>query len=204
MTTDSGAPATAPLSQRVVKPSAPQRITKQLSQGSVNFMTKPTPSQKTIVRLSENSLNPQKVQKTTFAGKSARTGSIASNQQQTREFGREIAANSNAMQAVSQQTVQIMQGKLKPNVSLEAHFQSYAHLSFASSLQQVAKKSMMTYRTNTLGEKPLTAFASQTSLNPLHNNQLGGPGQKFSNQTATSSQAQLLKKSKSNLGQEMQ
>ena len=95
-----------------------------------------------------------------------------------RSFGTEIASNSNAMAAVSQQTVQIMQGKLKPN--------------------QVAKKGFTSYRTNAgFVEKPLSAFASQTSLNPL-----AGPGQKLLNQ-GTGSQAQLLKKSKSNLQTEM-
>jgi hypothetical protein len=70
------------------------------------------------VRLSENSLS-QKSK--TIVNKSSRAGSIPKcSAKEAREFGREIGTNNTAMQAISQQTaqVQILQGKLKPNVSL--------------------------------------------------------------------------------------
>lgn len=67
----------------------------------------------TITRLSENSI--KHVSTKANVPVTARGGSIpkvAANA--AREFGREINQNS-AMSAVSQQTGQILQGKLKPN-----------------------------------------------------------------------------------------
>ena len=58
--------------------------------------------------------------KTIVAAKSTRAGSIPKCvPKESREFGREITGSNNtAMMTVTHQTVQIMQGKLKPNVSV--------------------------------------------------------------------------------------
>lgn len=96
---------------------------------------------------------------------------------ETREFGREITQNNgSAMQAVNQQTGLIMQGKLKPNVSVSQNRQhplmstlfSETHQIALYLLQQVGKKTTtLTYRTNAISEKPVNAFNSTTSLGPL-------------------------------------
>ena len=82
------------------------------------------------------------------------------------------------MQAVNQQTGQILQGKLKPNVSghpshsddnqtRETQQTLYSQSPSISVLQQVVKKNIMTYRTNALAEKPVSSFNSTQSLGPL-------------------------------------
>lgn len=105
-------------SSRMAKPERTQRISKQLSQGSNNFLTKTNASSKTLARLSENSLMAKS--KTIVGAKSTRAGSIPKCvAKESREFGREITGSSNtALQTVAHQTVHIMQGKLKPNVSV--------------------------------------------------------------------------------------
>lgn len=79
--------------------------------------TKTATSINTITRLSENSIK-QVASKFSVPPATTRGGSIPKVEANAaREFGREINQNS-AMQVISQQTGQILQGKLKPNVSM--------------------------------------------------------------------------------------
>ena len=57
------------------------------------------------------------------------------------------------------------------------NFSVLTHLSYI--LQQVVKKNILSYRSTTIGEKPISAFSSTTSLGPLQTQQVLGPGQKF-------------------------
>jgi len=151
-------------SSRLAKPDRTQRFSKQLSQGSANFMTKTNASSKTLVRLSENPLVSKS--KTLHAAKSTRATSIPKSvARESREFGREITSSNNtALQAITQQTVTIMQGKLKPNVSGPPSPNSL----FFSVSQQVIKKNAITYRTHAFGEKPGSGSSSTACLQGPH------------------------------------
>ena len=183
--TELGGMQSASSNPRIGKLDRTQRFSKQLSQGSSNFSTKISGSTKNIVRLSENSLAQK--QKTMMVV-SNRAGSIPkAGAREAREFGREINQN-NAMSTVTQQTGQIMQGKLKPNVSALVRERKALPLQNSSlnlsvlMPQQVSKKNIMTYRTISVCEKPVSLFNSATSLGPLHSAQNQGPGQKFQQQ----------------------
>ena len=92
---------------RVQKLDRTQRFSKQLSQGSGSFATKTNTnaSTKSMIRLSENSLNSKS--KTIAASRGGSIPKAAA--KEAREFGREIINNgNNAMSAVTQQTGTIM------------------------------------------------------------------------------------------------
>ena len=103
-------------SSRASKFDRTQRFTKQYSQGSNMLLNNGTKaSNNTLTRLSENSI--KQVASKFNVPATTRGGSIPKVEANAaREFGREINQNS-AMQVISQQTGQILQGKLKPNVS---------------------------------------------------------------------------------------
>ena len=104
-------------SSRASKFDRTQRFTKQYSQGSNMLLNNGTKaSNNTLTRLSENSI--KQVASKFNVPATTRGGSIPKVEANAaREFGREINQNS-AMQVISQQTRQILQGKLKPNVSV--------------------------------------------------------------------------------------
>ena len=103
-------------SSRASKFDRSQRFNKQYSQGSNMLLNNGTKaSNNTLTRLSENSI--KQVASKFNVPATTRGGSIPKAEANAaREFGREINQNS-AMQVISQQTGQILQGKLKPNVS---------------------------------------------------------------------------------------
>ena len=109
--------STAQNSSRASKFDRTQRFAKQHSQGSNMLLGNGTKaSLNTLTRLSENSIK-QVASKFNMPA-TTRGGSIPKVEvNAAREFGREINQNS-AMQVISQQTGQILQGKLKPNVSI--------------------------------------------------------------------------------------
>ena len=104
-------------SSRASKFDRSQRFNKQYSQGSNMLLNNGTKaSNNTLTRLSENSV--KQVASKFNVPATTRGGSIPKVEANAaREFGREINQNS-AMQVISQQTGQILQGKLKPNVSI--------------------------------------------------------------------------------------
>ena len=104
-------------SSRASKFDRTQRFTKQHSQGSNMLLSNGTKTSiNTLTRLSENSV--KQVASKFNVPATTRGGSIPKVEANAaREFGREINQNS-AMQVISQQTGQILQGKLKPNVSV--------------------------------------------------------------------------------------
>ena len=104
-------------SSRASKFDRTQRFTKQHSQGSNLLVSNGTKASiNTLTRLSENSV--KQVASKFNVPATTRGGSIPKVEANAaREFGREINQNS-AMQVISQQTGQILQGKLKPNVSV--------------------------------------------------------------------------------------
>lgn len=104
-------------SSRASKFDRTQRFTKQHSQGSNMLLSNGTKTSiNTLTRLSENSI--KQVASKFNVPATTRGGSIPKVEANAaREFGREINQNS-AMQVISQQTGQILQGKLKPNVSV--------------------------------------------------------------------------------------
>ena len=104
-------------SSRASKFDRSQRFTKQHSQGSNMLLSNGTKTSiNTLTRLSENSV--KQVASKFNVPATTRGGSIPKVEANAaREFGREINQNS-AMQVISQQTGQILQGKLKPNVSV--------------------------------------------------------------------------------------
>ena len=104
-------------SSRASKFDRTQRFTKQHSQGSNLLVSNGTKASiNTLTRLSENSV--KQVASKFNVPATTRGGSIPKvDANAAREFGREINQNS-AMQVISQQTGQILQGKLKPNVSV--------------------------------------------------------------------------------------
>ena len=104
-------------SSRASKFDRTQRFTKQHSQGSNMLLSNGTKTSiNTLTRLSENSV--KQVASKFNVPATTRGGSIPKvDANAAREFGREINQNS-AMQVISQQTGQILQGKLKPNVSI--------------------------------------------------------------------------------------
>lgn len=104
-------------SSRASKFDRTQRFTKQHSQGSNMLLSNGTKTSiNTLTRLSENSV--KQVASKFNVPATTRGGSIPKvDANAAREFGREINQNS-AMQVISQQTGQILQGKLKPNVSV--------------------------------------------------------------------------------------
>ena len=105
-------------SSRASKFDRSQRFAKQHSQGSNMLLSNNNvkTSINTLTRLSENSV--KQVASKFNVPATTRGGSIPKVEANAaREFGREINQNS-AMQVISQQTGQILQGKLKPNVSI--------------------------------------------------------------------------------------
>ena len=109
-------------SSRASKFDRSQRFAKQHSQGSNMLLSNNNvkTSINTLTRLSENSV--KQVASKFNVPATTRGGSIPKVEANAaREFGREINQNS-AMQVISQQTGQILQGKLKPNVSILIFF----------------------------------------------------------------------------------